>query len=152
MMGLPYAFASHFAPSYLKDALKLYKDSFQPSEQLKEPYAIACVNVVAADTTEEAERLATSLKLFFLNVIRGGQELLKPPVDNLNAYWNPYEKAAVDQMLEYTFIGDSTKISHELQAFLDETQVDEIMVCSHIYDHEARVRSYEIMSQSVKSK
>lgn len=152
MMGLPYAFASHFAPSYLKQALKLYKESFQPSEQLKEPYSIACVNVVAADTNEEAERVATSLKLFFLNVIRGGQELLKPPVDNINAYWNPYEKAAVDQMLEYTFIGDSAKISGELQTFLDEMQVDEIMVCSHIYDHEARVRSYEILSDIVKNK
>lgn len=152
MMGLPYAFASHFAPSYLKEALKLYKDSFQPSEQLKEPYSIACVNVVAADTNEEAEHLSSSLKLFFLNVIRGGQELLKPAVDNLDMYWSPYEKAAVNQMLEYTFIGDSSKISDELQAFVDETQVDEIMVCSHIFDHDARVRSYEIMSEVVKNK
>lgn len=146
-LGLPYVFASHFAPTYLKDALKLYKDSFQPSESLQEPYSMACVNVIAADTNEEAQRLATTMYLFFLNVVRGGKEQLKPAVEDMNEFWNVFERDAVLQQLYYSFIGDGTTVSKELQAFLADTQVDEIMVCSHIYDHEARVRSYEILSK-----
>ncbi|RAL24151.1 LLM class flavin-dependent oxidoreductase [Thermoflavimicrobium daqui] len=149
-LGLPYAFASHFAPNYLQKALKLYKESFQPSKTLQEPYSMACVNVIAADTNEEAQLLASSLYLFFLNIIRRQKDLLKPPVENMNSYWNAFERQTVLQQLYYTFIGDSSTIQKELQAFLNDTPVDEIMVCSHIYDHTARVRSYEILSNLVK--
>lgn len=149
-LGLPYVFASHFAPAYLKDALKLYKDSFQPSEKLQEPYSVACVNVIAADTNGEAQRLATSLYLFFLNVVRGGKEQLKPPVEEMKNFWNSFERDAVLQQLHYSFIGDAETIRKEIQSFLDDTQVNEIMICSHIYDHESRVRSYEIVANAVK--
>ena len=149
-MGLPYVFASHFAPAYLKEALQLYKDSFQPSEALQEPYSVACVNGIAADTNEEAQRLATTQYLFFLNVVRGGKEQLKPAVEDMGNFWSSFERDAVLQQLHYSFIGDAATINKELQAFLEDTQVDEIMVCSHIYDHEARVRSYEILANAVK--
>ena len=149
MLGLPYAFASHFAPTYLHQAIKVYRESFQPSEQLKEPYVIACVNVIAADTDEEAARQATTLYQFFLNVVRGGKDRLKAPVDEMDSLWNPYEKQIVTQQLHYTFVGGHEKITRELQSFLDQTGVDEIMACAHIFDHSARVRSYEILAEAV---
>lgn len=127
-LGLPYAFASHFAPTYLLEALKLYRDSFQPSEVLQEPYTMACINGFAADTNEEAHRLASTLYQAFLNIIRGGKEFVKPPVDDLDSIWNAYEKDAVLQQLFYTFIGDKETIRGQLVAFRDQTQVDEIMI------------------------
>ncbi|WP_242916210.1 LLM class flavin-dependent oxidoreductase [Pontibacter liquoris] len=146
MMGLPYAFASHFAPASLQLALKVYRESFQPSESLQEPYAMACVNVVAADTDEEANRLATTLYMSFLNVIRGTGKPAQPPVDSMDGLWDGSEKYSVHQMLRYSFIGSAHTVQEELQAFLDDTQVDEIMVASNIYEHAARLHSYELLS------
>lgn len=147
ILGLPYAFASHFAPASLHVALKVYRENFRPSESLKEPYAMACVNVIAADTDAEAVRLSTTLYTSFLNVIRGTAKPLLPPVDSMEGIWDGSEKYAVNQMLRYTFIGSPDTIKEELQAFTDETQVDEIMVASSVFDHAARIHSYEILSE-----
>jgi luciferase family oxidoreductase group 1 len=152
ILGLPFAFASHFAPSLLQMALKVYRDSFQPSEVLQEPYAMAGVNVVAADTDKEAKRLATSLYSFFLNVVRGTSFPLNAPVDDLDLLWNDAEKYAVQQMLQYSFIGSGDTVKEQLQAFIDNTQVDELMVVSNIFDHAARVHSYELLAQIKETK
>lgn len=149
-MGLPYAFASHFAPAHFMTAIELYRQNFKPSAQLKAPYVIACVNVVAADTDAEAERLATSVKQLFLGVVTGRRKLLQPPVENMEAIWNIYEKEAVEQMLVYSFIGAPEKLKQNMQAFLDRTQVDEVMATSHIYDHEARIHSYRLLADVLK--
>lgn len=146
MLGLPFAFASHFAPAALQAALKIYRDTFQPSEYLQEPYAIACVNGVAADTDSEAEKLATTLYQAFLNVIRGTANPQQPPVESMDDLWSAAEQYAVQQMLRYTFIGSPTTVKQKIDAFLDETQVDELMFASHIYDHQARLKSYEILA------
>ncbi|WP_247236771.1 LLM class flavin-dependent oxidoreductase [Telluribacter sp. SYSU D00476] len=147
ILGVPYAFASHFAPTNLHAALKVYRDTFQPSESLEKPYAMACINVIAADTDEEAHYLATSLYQAFLNVIHGKSNLLQPPVESMDGLWDEAEEQAVYQMLRYTFIGSHQTIKEDLQKFLDLTQVDEIMVASAIYDPVARLRSYEILQE-----
>lgn len=145
-MGLPYAFASHFAPTQFTAALELYRKNFQPSEHLQEPYLMACVNVMAADTDEEAKRLATSFYQFALGIIRGTRNPLQPPVETMDNLWTPYEAAAVQQMMAYSFIGGADTLQNDIQRFLDESRVDEVMVVSHIYEHEARVKSYEIVA------
>ncbi|HEY4649774.1 MAG TPA: LLM class flavin-dependent oxidoreductase [Pontibacter sp.] len=150
MLGLPFAFASHFAPTLLHTALKVYRDSFQPSETLKQPYAMAGINLVAADTDDEARFLATSLYMSFLNVIRGTARQMQPPVESMEGKWDMSEMYAVQQMLLYSFIGSPATIKSELQQFLDSTQVDEVMVTSHIYDHAARLRSYELLAELKK--
>lgn len=147
MLGLPFAFASHFAPGLLQPALEIYRESFQPSSQLAQPYTMACVNVVAADTDEEANYLASSLYAFFLNVVRGTSFPLNAPVDDLDAIWNENEKFAVQQMLKYNFTGSTATVEKQIKSFIEQTVVDELMVISNIYDHNARVRSYEILSQ-----
>lgn len=142
-MGLPYAFASHFAPAHLHAALRIYHENFVPSAHLSAPYTMACVNVIAADTNEEAQRLGTSIKEQFLGILTGKRELLQAP--NPDKEWDPLEEAALEQMIAYTFVGGPEKVKAELQAFIDKTQVDELMIASAIYDHEARVKSYEIL-------
>lgn len=145
-MGLPYAFASHFAPTYFMEAIKLYRENFQPSKDLAEPYVLACVNVIAADTDKEAERLSTSVKRLFMGIVTGKRSLLQPPVDSMDDIWNIYEEQAVNQMLTYSFIGGPDKLKKEVLDFVDKTGVNEIMATSHIYDHQARLKSYEIFS------
>lgn len=147
ILGLPFAFASHFAPALLHTALEVYRDSFRPSSSLKQPYAMACVNVVAADTDEEAEYLATSLYTAFLNVIKGTRTTLQPPVNHMDSIWNDAERYAVMQMLKYTFIGSGLNVQSKLMAFAADTGIDELMITSHIFDHGARVHSYEIISE-----
>ncbi|GAB2549643.1 LLM class flavin-dependent oxidoreductase [Rufibacter soli] len=150
ILGLPYAFASHFAPTQLQAALKVYRDSFQPIGELKEPYAIACVNVIAADSDEEALYLSTSLYQSFLNVVRGTGRLMQPPVKSMDGLWDASERYAVQQMLRYSFVGSPATVQADLQQFLDETGVDEIMVGTNVYDHAARVHSYEILAPFFK--
>jgi luciferase family oxidoreductase group 1 len=150
ILGLPYAFASHFAPTQLQAALKVYRDSFQPIGELKEPYAIACVNVIAADSDEEALYLSTSLYQSFLNVVRGTGKLMQPPVKSMDGLWDASERYAVQQMLRYSFVGSPATVQADLQQFLDETGVDEIMVGTNVYDHAARVHSYEILAPFFK--
>ena len=147
MLGLPYAFASHFAPTLLETAIQVYRDHFKPSDALQKPYVMAGVNVVAADTTEEAKRLATSLYAFFLNVVRGTSNPLAAPPKNLDALWNDAERAAVLQMLKYNFVGSKELVGKQLDEFIQRTQVDELMVVSNIFDHQARIRSYELLAQ-----
>ncbi|PZE22310.1 LLM class flavin-dependent oxidoreductase [Paenibacillus xerothermodurans] len=146
-LGLPFSFASHFSPEYLLPALDLYRSSFQPSEVLDKPYAMAAVNIAAADTDEQGRYLATSMEQQFLNLIRGKTGRLKPPVDNMDELWNEHEKYAVYQQLKYTFAGSKDTVKQKLQTFLDDTEADEIMVTSQIFDHQARLRSYEIVGE-----
>jgi len=148
--GLPYAFASHFAPTYFLEAIELYRANFKPSAVLKEPYVMACVNVTAADTDEEADYLSTSVKQFFMGVVTGKRQLLPPPVDSMANIWNVFEEEAVMQMLTYSFIGGPEKIKAKLTDFVDRTGIDEIMVTSHIYDHDAKLKSYRIFSELLK--
>lgn len=112
---------------------------------------MACVNVVAADTDAEAERLFTSLQQFFMGVITGKRTLLQPPVDSMDDIWNPYEAEAVNQMLAYAFIGGPETIQNAMRAFMSETRIDEVMVTSHIYDHQAKLRSYGLFADVLKA-
>ncbi len=146
MMGLAYSFASHFAPAELEAALSLYRNKFTSNGQLAKPYAIAGVNVIAAQTMEEAQRLATSQQQFALGIIRNQRKPLPPPVNTMEGLWHEGEKAAIQKMMRYSFIGTKDSIGKELAAFIDKTGVDEIMMVSHIHDHNARLRSYEIIS------
>ncbi len=146
MLGLPFAFASHFAPAYLDTAVKIYCEKFQSSAGLKEPYVIAAVNVVAADTDKEAYRLFTSLQARVLGMIRGNHMPLSAPVEDIDSLWSGSEKNTVDEMLRYSFVGGPNMVKNDLQSFLDRTTVDEIMAVSHVYEHAARLRSYEILS------
>lgn len=150
MLGLGYAFASHFAPAYLFDALRLYRENFRPSEKRRKPYSIACVNVIAADSDEEAAFLASSQKLFALGIIRNQRKPMPPPVENLSEIWNKGEEAAISEMMRYSFIGSPETIEEQLTEFVQKTGVDEIMAVSHIFDHKNRLRSYELLSEIKK--
>lgn len=143
--GLPYAFASHFAPAQLHHALKIYKSEFQPSKQLDQPYCMACVNVIAADTNREAEILATSLQKVFIGIITNNRRPLQAPDPDFKML--PDIAQVMNQFLKYSFIGGAKKIENEIVSFIEETQIDEMMVTSHIYDHEARKKSYEILKK-----
>jgi luciferase family oxidoreductase group 1 len=149
-LGLPYAFASHFAPTHFLEAIEIYRRNFRPSVYLKEPYVLACVNVVAADTDAEANRLVTSLLQLFIGVITGNRKLLQPPVDSMNDIWSMQEEYAVNQMLTYSFIGGPEKIKNKMESFLRQTGVNEVMATSHIFDHQARLHSYQIFSDVIK--
>ncbi|MDB5083134.1 MAG: luciferase [Bacilli bacterium] len=149
-LGLPFAFASHFAPDYLLPALELYRKYFRPSEALEQPYAMVGVNVIAADSAEEAHRLATSHQQQFLNIIRGRTGQLNPPVDSMEPLWTPQEKAIVLKQLSYTIVGDKNTVRDRLQAVLNETQADELISAGQIYDHEARLHSYQLLADAVK--
>jgi luciferase family oxidoreductase group 1 len=146
-LGLPFAFASHFAPDYLLPALNLYRSGFQPSEALEKPYAMIGVNVIAADTDEEARKLATSGQQQFLNIIRGRPGLLAPPVESMDAWWTPQEKEILQRQLAYTVVGNPATIQSRLAQILEETQADELIAAAQIYDHKARLHSYELLSQ-----
>jgi luciferase family oxidoreductase group 1 len=145
-LGLPFSFASHFSPNNTLGALDLYRRTFTPSSILEEPHVMVGVNVIAADTDEEAERLATSLQQQFLNLVRNTNHLLQPPVDNMDEVWTAGEKAALQQQLGASIIGSPATVKEKLEKFQEDTQADEIMIISQIYDHEARVRSYEIVA------
>lgn len=149
-LGLPYAFASHFAPSQFMAAIQIYRQNFKPSEHLKEPYVLACVNVVAADTDAEANKIVTSLYQLFRGIVTGKRMLLQPPVDNMDEVWTEYEEEQAGQMLACTFTGNKATIANDLQQFLDQTQVNEIMATSHIFDHQARLKSYKLLSEVFK--
>lgn len=149
-MGLPYAFASHFAPSYFLSAIKIYRENFRPSKFLNSPYVIACVNVVAADTDKQADYLSTSVLQFFMGVVTGKRSLLPPPVDSMDGIWSIYEEEAVKQMLTYSFIGGPETIKNKMEAFIELSGVNEVMATSHIYDHHARIRSYELFADVFK--
>jgi luciferase family oxidoreductase group 1 len=146
MLGLPYAFASHFAPEALLHALQVYREKFEPSEQLQEPYAMVGANAVVAETDEEARRLFTSAQQSFTNIFRGRRGKLPPPIDDIESYWTPVEKERASAMLARSFVGSPETVRAGLEAFTAETQADEIIVASAIHDHASRVRSYELLA------
>lgn len=146
-LGLPYAFASHFAPGQLLPALEIYRQNFRPSARLAAPYVIACVNVVAADTDAEAQWLATSLQQFMLGVIKGRPAPLQPPVESMHELWEPAQQYAVGQMLAYSFVGSKAKLQQGLRDFAQQTQVNEIMAVTNVFSHEARVQSYKLLAE-----
>jgi luciferase family oxidoreductase group 1 len=147
-LGLPYAFASHFAPEALLPALEVYRERFKPSEQLQQPYAMVACNVVCAETDEEARRLFTSPQQSFTNVLRGRRGQLPPPIDDLESWWTPAEKAQTMQRLSRSFVGSAAIVHAGLEAFAEETRADELIVAAAIHDHGARLRSYELLAQS----
>jgi luciferase family oxidoreductase group 1 len=147
LLGLPYAFASHFAPAALLPALETYRSTFRPSEQLAEPYAMAGVNVVCAETDEKARRLFTSAQQAFTNIHRGARGQLPAPIDDIESFWTPEEKVRVGTMLERSFVGSPATVEAGLRAFLAETGVDELIVAGAIHDHAARLRSYELLAE-----
>ncbi len=145
-LGLPFAFASHFAPDYLFAALKIYRDHFQPSQTLEKPHAMVAVNAAAAETDDEAAYLFTSLQQAFVNLVRGQPGPLKPPVTTMEGRWNSAEKAHVDRMTRVSVIGSPEVVRLGLENLIEATEADELIVTSPIFDHEARLRSFEIVA------
>ena len=150
-LGLPFAFASHFAPDYLLAALQLYRESFKPSQHLSKPYAMVGVNVVAADVDAEAWRLFTSLQQQFLSLVRGRPGQLPPPVDDMNGRWTATEQEHVERMTRVSAVGSVATVKERLRAIVSQTAADELMLTAHIYDHEARLRSFELAAQAAGS-
>ncbi len=146
-LGLPFAFASHFAPDFLPEALALYRRDFKPSERLAQPYAMVGVNVFAADTDSAGARLFTSAQQQFLNLIRGTPSLLPPPVETMAVLWNPHERTHVDRMTSCSAVGSSSTVRRWLEHFAEETQADELIIAGQIYDHSARLHSFELVAQ-----
>jgi luciferase family oxidoreductase group 1 len=146
-LGLPYAFASHFAPQALMQALEIYRRKFKPSAQLDRPYAMVSANVIVADDDAEARHLFTSVQQGFTNMLRNARGRLQPPIDEIDTYWSPMEKAQASQMLSCAFVGAPDTVHTGLSDFIDQTQADEIIVASAVYDHAARLKSYELLSK-----
>ncbi len=146
-LGLPFAFASHFAPADLMPALKLYRGGFQPSAHLGRPYAMIAAHVIAADTDEEARRLFTSQQRSFLALRRGAPGPLKPPVDNIDDYASPAEKELLDHTLSFAVIGSRDTVREGLRKMIAEIQPDEFMITANVYDHAARLRSFELVAE-----
>lgn len=146
-LGLPYAFASHFAPTALYPALEMYRKNFQPSERWTQPYAAAGINVFLADTDEEARRLFTSAQQQFTNLVRGRPGKLLPPIADIETFWSPTEKAHAQSMLTYSFVGSIKTVRAALRDFIANTGVDELFVVTAMYDHGARLRSYELLAE-----
>jgi luciferase family oxidoreductase group 1 len=147
MLGLPFAFASHFAPDALKAALQVYRAKFKPSAQLQRPYAMVGVNVIAAETDVEARRLFTSAQQSFTNLLRGTRGQLRPPIDDIDSYWTAPEKARASNMLTYAFVGSRETVARGLDEFISEIAPDELIIASAIFDHQARLRSYESLAE-----
>jgi luciferase family oxidoreductase group 1 len=151
-LGLPYVFASHFAPRYMEEAISIYRSRFQPSEYLDQPYMMVGLNVIAAETDEEAKWLSTTMQQFFLNVVRGSQNPLRPPVENMDELWNPMEKEMATSMSSVTLLGCKESIRQQLTGFQEIYNVDEIMAVSYIFDPDKQKRSYEILKEVVDGK
>ena len=150
-LGLPFAFASHFAPDYLLAALDLYRTNFKPSEWLDEPHVMVGVNVFAADTDAEARRLFTSLQQAFLNLIRGHPGPLPPPVESMDGRWNPAERPHVERMTRVSVVGSPATVRQGLESLIDATGADELMLTGQIFDHQARLRSFRIAADARKA-
>ena len=146
MLGLPFAFASHFAPEALMPALATYRAHFKPSRQLQRPHAMVGCNVIAADTDAEAARLFTSIQQSFTNLFRGTRGQLRPPIDDIDTYWSEAERAQASSMLSCSFAGSPETVRRALARFVAETGADELMVASSIYDPASRKRSYELLA------
>lgn len=148
-LGLPYAFASHFAPDELIPALQIYRSRFKPSEQLDRPYAMVGVNIIAAGSDAEARRLATTQQMSFANLLRGTRGLSRPPIDDIETYWSPTEKAQATRMLARSIVGGRGTVRAGIEALVEETGADELIVVSDVYDHAVRLRSFELIAEVV---
>ena len=146
MLGLPYAFASHFAPADLIPALQIYRSRFQPSEQLAKPHAMVGVNIIAAETDREARRLATTQQMSFTNIFRGARGLSQPPIDDIESYWSPSEKTQAMGMLARSIVGSPETVRAGIDALVKETGAAELMIVSDVYDHTKRLRSFELIA------
>jgi len=144
--GLPYAFASHFAPRYMHEAIRLYRGNFQPSEVLQKPYVMLGVPLIAADSDERAEYLATSAYQRILALIRGQSLVQRPPVASMQGLWQPHEQQAVGEFLGLALIGGPQKIRARLEVLLEQTQADELIFTSDLYEFEDRLRSFEVLA------
>jgi len=147
--GFPYAFAGHFAPRQMLQAFEFYRDNFQPSSTLEKPKTMACVNIIAADTDEEAEKLSTSLYQMFLNLIRNDRKGLQPPVDSLDAIMSEEERFHVNQMTGGSFVGSKKQIAADLKKFVDYAKIDELMITSPIFDHQAKLKSLQLTKEVI---
>ena len=147
MLGLPFAFASHFAPDLMRQALDIYRERFEPSQQLDRPYAMLGANVLAADTEEQARYQFTSQQQSFINLRRGSPGQVPPPIDDIETYWSPAEKAMVERSLAVAFVGSPDSIAAKIVPFIDSLKPDELMITAHIFDQAARLRSIELIAQ-----
>ncbi|MGV8854520.1 MAG: LLM class flavin-dependent oxidoreductase [Devosia sp.] len=148
-LGLPYAFASHFAPDALMPALKIYRARFKPSDQLAAPHAMIGVNIIAAETDAEARRLATTQQMSFANIFRGSRGLSQPPIDDIESYWSPAEKAQAAHMLAFSIYGSPATVQDRLGELIETTGADEVIVVSDVFEHEARMHSFELIAQNI---
>ena len=147
-LGLPFAFASHFAPDYLEEALEIYRAKFRPSAELKQPYAMAAIGVYAADTDAAATRLFTSQQQAFANLRRGTPGPLPPPVASMDGQWSRAEAAMVNNAFREAVVGSPATVQRGIEGFLQRTQVDELMVTAAVYDQAARLRSFELVARA----
>jgi luciferase family oxidoreductase group 1 len=147
-MGLPFAFASHFAPDAMDEALALYRRDFRPSARLRTPWAILALNVVASESEAQSRRLFTTQQQAFVNLRRGRPGRIPPPVDDIEAFWEPHEKAGVERALACTVLGDPEQVGEGLAAFAARHRPDEMMLTANIFDHAARLRSFELAMQA----
>ena len=148
-LGLPYGFASHFAPDALDPALALYRERFRPSAQQATPYTLVGVNIILAETDDEARRLWTSQQMSFAGIFRGARTLTQPPIDDINSFWSPIERERVSQMLACSIIGGPDTVRAGVVALLDRTRADELMVVSDVFDPEKRLRSFRRIAEVV---
>lgn len=149
-MGLPYAFASHFAPAQLRSAIQIYRNNFKPSAVLSQPYVMACVNVIGDDTNKEAEILMNSLLSLFVGILTNARRPLSPSASLPAAYQIPEVRNAVDKMLSCTFYGSKETIKENVSKFIEETEIDELMVASHIFDLTAKLKSFTILRDALR--
>ncbi|WP_437224277.1 LLM class flavin-dependent oxidoreductase [Planctomicrobium sp. SH661] len=146
-LGLPYGFASHFAPQALDQALRIYRERFKPSLQQETSYAIVGVNIIAAESDEEARHLATSQQMSFADLVQNQPSLLRPPIDDIENYWSPQAKFQASQMLACSIIGGPDTVRAGMNALIERTGADELMIVSDIFDSEKRFRSFEIIAE-----
>jgi len=149
MLGLPYAFASHFAPQAMLEAVSIYRERFKPSTQLSKPHVMIGCNIIVSDTEDEARKLFTSSQQQFTRMVRGTRGQLPPPVDDIESFWSPAEKEQVASMLACSFHGSPATIKEKLVPLIKATGANELMVAAAIWDHPARVRSFELLAQAM---
>ncbi|MEX2514322.1 MAG: LLM class flavin-dependent oxidoreductase [Cyclobacteriaceae bacterium] len=149
--GLPYVFASHFAPHYFLQASDYYLKNFNPSKYNPFPYLISCINVIVAETDEKAHYLSTSFYQMALGIVRGKSYPLSPPVKDMDTIWSPQEAAAIQNMMAYSFIGSKSSVKNNLQKFINNTGIDELMITSNLYEHEDRIKSLEWTAEIIQS-
>ena len=147
MLGLPFAFASHFAPELMEQAIALYRERFTPSEQWGKPYVMLTVNVFAAESDAEARRLFTTMQIAFVNMLRDQRGLVQPPIADIDDYWSPQEKAWVGEKLSCSFVGNAATVEAGLRKFVQQHGPDELMISGHFFDPAARLRSMGIAAK-----